>query len=167
MLAKAAAWAIGRDRTVARLIRRCSRRTVGLLGPAPRRMAQQVHADRPGEGGARRPQLGADGLADALLQGHHRHQPVGLGPGAGALHHSVGGFVEDGHGPNAKPRSLWEPAASCSFVDESLNGAGDRRLDRPEEVRDRVSDSREASRHGSPGVRWEPRVGWERSGRAV
>ena len=144
---------------------------VGLLGPAPGGMAQQVHAHRTSEGRTRGPQLGADGLADAflqawierrapghrhrerggrpehaspgsvreveprdaealdpcrgpsvsvvaaagqvgdsrperrlpaeaaqlLLQGHHRHQSVGLAPGVGPLRHPLGRVVERGH----------------------------------------------------------------------
>jgi hypothetical protein len=41
---------------------------VGLLRPAPRRMAEQVHAHRAGVGGAAGPELGADRLADAFLE---------------------------------------------------------------------------------------------------
>ena len=144
---------------------------VGLLGAAPGGVAQQVHAHRAGEGCPRGPQLGADRLADALLecgverrapghrhrerggrsqhaspgavgevepgnaqaldagrgpsvgvvaaahqvgdagperrlaveaaelllQGHHRHELIGLGPGVSTLRHPVGGLVEGGH----------------------------------------------------------------------
>jgi hypothetical protein len=41
---------------------------VGLLRPAPRRVAQHVHADGAGEGGARGAQLAPDCLADPLLE---------------------------------------------------------------------------------------------------
>ena len=41
---------------------------VGLLGPAPGGMTEQVHAHRAGVGGAAGAQLGADRLADAFFQ---------------------------------------------------------------------------------------------------
>ena len=57
---------------------------IGFLSPAPRRMAQQVQADRTGEGGAGRPQLGAHDPPHPLLEfrveggpAGHRHRERG------------------------------------------------------------------------------------------
>ena len=78
---------------------------VGLLGPAPGGVAQQVHAHRAGEGGARGPQLGADGLADALLQAWierrapgHRHRERG-----GRPEHASPGSVREVEARDAQP----------------------------------------------------------------
>ena len=65
---------------------------VGLLGPAPGRMAEDVDAHPPVEVGADRPELAADGLADPLLE-------VGVpGRAPGHAHREAGGLVDD-HAP--------------------------------------------------------------------
>ncbi len=67
---------------------------VGLLGPAPCRMAEDVHADPAEEVGAHGPQLLTDGLADPLLQ-------LDVPGGApGHAHREAGGLVDD-HPPGA------------------------------------------------------------------
>ena len=77
---------------------------VGLLGPAPPRMAQQVHAHRPGERSAAGAQLSTDRLTDALLEARiegrpagHRHRERG-----GRPHHAAPGPVGEGQPRDAE-----------------------------------------------------------------
>src|SRR5207302_8620840 len=58
--------------------------TVGLLGPAPGRVAQEVHAHAAVERGPGRPELEADSVADAVLEvrvecraARHAHREAG------------------------------------------------------------------------------------------
>ncbi len=67
---------------------------VGLLGPAPGRVAQDVDAHPAVQVGSHRPQLEADGLADPLLE---LHVPGGA---PGHAHREAGGLVHH-HAPRA------------------------------------------------------------------
>ena len=79
---------------------------VGLLGPAPGRVAEHVHAHAAVEVGADGPQLAADGLADALLEVDvpgrapgHRHREAG-----GVADHDAAGPVAEREARDAEPR---------------------------------------------------------------
>ena len=81
---------------------------VGLLGPAPRRVAQQVDADRPGQVRPDGPQLPADGVTDPLLEvgvpgrpPGHRHREAG-----GVADHGAAGPVAEADARQADPVHL-------------------------------------------------------------
>ncbi len=78
---------------------------VGLLSPAPGRMAQDVDAHAAVQVGPDGPELGADGLADPLLELHvpggapgHAHREAG-----GPVHHHAPRSVGEGHSGQAQP----------------------------------------------------------------
>ncbi len=87
---------------------------VGLLGPAPRRVAQQVDAHGAGEVGADGAQLAADGVADPLLE-------VGV-PGRAARHrHREAGGVADHRAARAVAKRM--PGRPTRSTSAATNGA--------------------------------------------